>query len=308
MADSSWMVDASSRRGNRTGHSVIPASLAWIAENPGGTEWLAALPDVVASCGQRWSLEIGDAYADGYVSLVLPVTSADSGEAVLKIQFPHAECEHEADALATWDGEGAVRLLHHAPELHALLIERCTPGTYLSERDPDEALDVLIGLLPRLLTPAGAPFQTLAAEAALWADQLPRQWARAHDPFERDLLDTALDLLRSLAESQPEQVLLHQDLHADNVLRAQREPWLVIDPKPLVGERAFAIAPIVRSSELGHSREAVVHRLDRLTDALGLDRDRARCWTIAQTLAWSIQNDRVSSVHVEVARWLLESR
>jgi len=302
------MVDASSRRGNRTGPIVVPAGLAWIAENPGGAEWLAALPEVVTSCAQRWSLEIGDPYTDGYVSLVLPVTRPDAGEAVLKIQFPHAECEHEADALAVWDGEGAVQLLDHAPELHALLLERCLPGTYLSERDADEALDVLIGILPRLLKPAGVPFQTLAAEAALWADRLPRQWARAHDPFERDLLDTALDLLRSLAESQPEQVLLHQDLHADNVLRAQREPWLVIDPKPLVGERAFAIAPIVRSSELGHSREAVVHRLDRLSDALGLDRDRARGWTIAQTLAWSIQNDRVSSVHVEVARWLLEAR
>jgi streptomycin 6-kinase len=239
--------------------------------------------------------------------LVVPVTTDDEGEAVLKIQFPHAECEHEAAALEQWDGEGAIRLLDHDAEAHALLLERCSPGTHLSECDPDEALDVLIGVLPRLSKPAGAPFQPLAIEAQAWASRLPRQWARAGEPFERTLVDTAVDLLRSLSESQPEQVLLHQDLHADNVLAAQREPWLVIDPKPLVGEPAFAIAPVVRSSELGHSREAVIHRLDRMTDELGLDRDRARGWVIGQTLAWAFVNDRVSSPHLDVVQWLLAS-
>lgn len=286
---------------------MIPERLRWIEENPGGAEWLAALPDVVARCAQRWSLRTGDAYPDSYVSLVLPVTTADGGEAVLKIQFPHPECEHEAAALGRWDGDGAVRLLDHAPELHALLLERCTPGTHLSEQDPDLALDVLIGLLPRLWKPAAAPFQPLAVEAEAWACRLPRQWERAGRPFERDLVDTAVDLLRSLSESQPEQVLLHQDLHADNVLRAQREPWLVIDPKPLVGERAFAVAPIVRSNELGHGRDQVLHRLDRLTDELALDRDRARGWAIGQTLAWTFVGPRVTERHVETTRWLLES-
>src|SRR5439155_4321943 len=104
---------------------------------------------------------------------------------------------------------------------------------------------------------------------------------------ERELLDAALDALRALPPTQGEQVLLHQDLHADNVLAAQREPWLVIDPKPLVGEREFAVAPIVRSAELGHSKRDVLHRFDRLTSELGLDRDRARGWTIGQTVAWA---------------------
>lgn len=95
---------------------------------------------------------------------------------------------------------------------------------------------------------------------------------------------------------------------ADNVLAAQREPWLVIDPKPLVGERAFAVAPIVRSNELGHGRDHVLHRFDRLTDELGLDRDRARGWTICQTLAWAIEGSQTFERHVETARWLVESR
>ena len=111
-------------------------------------------------------------------------------------------------------------------------------------------------------------------------------------------------LLQELSASQGGQVLLHQDLHGDNVLAAGREPWLVIDPKPLAAEREFAAAPIVRSPELGHSRRDVLYRLDRLCAELGLDRERARGWTIVQTVAWSGGGDYVPE-HMEAVRWLL---
>lgn len=167
---------------------------------------------------------------------------------------------------------------------------------------------MLIGLIPRLWKPVGEPFTPLADEARHWSRQLRSRWERAGRPFERDLLDAALDLMHDLGESQGEQVLLHQDLHADNVLRSQREPWLVIDPKPLVGEREFTVAPVVRAYELGHSPALVERRLDRLTSELGLDRERARGWTIAQTLAWAFEGDRVLPAHVETARWLADLR
>jgi streptomycin 6-kinase len=99
-------------------------------------------------------------------------------------------------------------------------------------------------------------------------------------------------------------VLLHQDLHGENVLAAQREPWLVIDPKPLLGEREFAVAPIVRSFEFGHSRRDALYRLDRLTSELGLDRERARGWTIGQTVAWATGSE-YRKTHVETVEWLL---
>jgi streptomycin 6-kinase len=101
-------------------------------------------------------------------------------------------------------------------------------------------------------------------------------------------------------------VLLHQDLHGGNVLAAGREPWLAIDPKPLVGERELSAAPFVRSPELGHSRRAVLRRLDALTSELGLDRERARAWTIAQSVAWC--DGDAPSIHLDVARWLVEAR
>jgi streptomycin 6-kinase len=134
---------------------------------------------------------------------------------------------------------------------------------------------------------------------------LERNWEAAARPWERRLVDAALDYLAELPRTQGEQVLLHQDLHPDNVLAAGREPWLVIDPKPLRGEREFAAAPIVRAPELGHDRRTVLARFDRVCGELGLDRQRARGWTVAHGLAWGT-GDRVK-LHADVARWLLEA-
>jgi streptomycin 6-kinase len=237
---------------------------------------------------------------------VAPAVTAQGEGVVLKVQKPHRESEHEAAALELWDGEGAIRLLDHDPEEHALLLEHCVPGTPLAAAGAEVALGVFIDLLPRLWKPAGPPFRPLADEAAWWAEYLPREWEQARRQFERPLLDAALEALHELPPTQGEQVLLHQDLHGENVLAAQREPWLAIDPKPLAGEREFGVAPIVRSFELGHSRREVLGRFDRLTSALGLDRERARGWTIGQTIAWSVGSE-YHQTHVETARWLLEA-
>lgn len=239
--------------------------------------------------------------------LVAPATTREGREVVLKVQEPHRETEHEAAALELWGGDGAIRLLDYEPEEHALLLERCVPGTPLSAAGAEAALDVFVELLPRLWKPAGSPFGTLAAEARWWAESLADTWVRFGRPFEQRLLDAALEALHELPSTQGPQVLLHQDLHGDNVLAARRQPWLVIDPKPLAGEREFGIAPIVRSRELGHSRRDVLGRFDRLTAELGLDRERARGWAIAQTIAWAFDGEHHRG-HAEVARWLLEAR
>ena len=198
-----------------------------------------------------------------------------------------------------------MRLLRHDPERHALLIERCVPGTPLAEAGPDAALDVFVDLLARLWKPAGPPFRPLADEAAWWVEYLPRVWEEGGRQFERRLLDAALDALRELPPTQGQEVLLHQDLHGENVLSARRQPWLAIDPKPLAGEREFGLAPIIRSFELGHSKRDVRYRLDRLSSELGVDRERARGWTIGQTIAWSVGSE-YHATHVETVRWLLE--
>jgi streptomycin 6-kinase len=284
----------------------IHAGLAWLAESPEGRAWLARLHRLVDECVEQWSLRIGDQFPYAFESFASAAILPDGTGAVLKVQFPGRENEHEAAALTRWNGDGAVRLLAHDADRHALLLERCEPGTPLSDLEQDEALNVVASLLPRLWKHAGEPFRSLADEAAWWAGYLPVSWERAGKPFERGLLDAALDVLESFPESQGELVLLSQDLHAGNILRAEREPWLLIDPKPLAGEREFSIAAIVRGDELGRGENHVRHRLDRLTSELALDRERARGWALAQTLAWAVDSDEgeFDQRHVETARWL----
>jgi len=268
--------------------------------------WLERVPELVRGCGERWDLRLGELYPAGAAGYAARVELADGTGAVLKLSYPHRESEHEAAALELHAGAGAVRLLASDPERQAMLLERCEPGTPVWEIGGEAALDVIVGLLPRLWKPAGEPFRSLAEEAAWWLEDLPREWEVAGRPFERSLLDAGLDALRELSASQGEQVLVNQDLHGENVLAAQREPWLVIDPKPLLGEREFGLAPVVRSFELGDARRDVLYRLDRLSSELGLDRERARGWTIGQTLAWAVDSKYLPQ-HVQTVRWLVEA-
>jgi streptomycin 6-kinase len=268
--------------------------------------WLARVPELVARWCDEWGLTPGLPYPPGAAGHAMRVERSDGTPAVLKLIYPHRESEHEADALELWHGDGAVQLLERSEDGYAMLLERCEPGTVLATEGQEGALDVLIGLLPRLWKSAGEPFHTLASEAAWWASYLEEHWERGRPPYPRVLLEAALAAYDELPATQGELVLLHQDLHAENVLAAQREPWLVIDPKPLLGEREFAVAPIVRSFELGHSRRDVMRRFDRLTGELGLDRERARGWAIGQTLAWTF-NSHWRENHLNTAQWLLEA-
>ncbi|MBA3734561.1 MAG: aminoglycoside phosphotransferase [Actinobacteria bacterium] len=267
--------------------------------------WLEQAPELVAECAEEWELDLGQPYEPGAAGYAIRADRDDGTPAVLKLIYPHRESEHEADALALLGGNGAVRLLARDDARSAMLLERCEPGTALAESGGEAALDVLVELLPKHWVKAGDPFHTLEDEASWWIDYLPEQWEQSGRAIERRLVDAAVDALRSLSTSQGEQVLLNQDLHGDNVLAAGREPWLVIDPKPLVGEREFAVASIVRSSELGHGKRAALYRLDRLTSELGLDRERARGWTIGQAMAWAFE-DSYSAEHLDLVRWLLE--
>lgn len=282
----------------------IPTNLKHLARQEMGAAWLAKLPQFLAELSEQWSLRTGVPCPGSSVSYVVQAIR-DGEPVVLKVQWPHRESRHEAAALKLWDGDGAVRLLAHDTRRHALLLESCAPGTALSAHGEDvDALAVLTGLLPRLWKPAAAPFTTLEEEARRWAATLHKDWEAAGRPCEQRLVDAAVRYIAELSESQNEKRLLHQDLHGNNVLAAAREAWLAIDPKPLVGERAFALAPIVRSFEFGHSRAQVFNRLNRLSDDLNLDRERVLGWTVAQTMAWSFDSDYAQQ-HYETLRWLL---
>jgi streptomycin 6-kinase len=296
----------------------VPAGLEWWRSQPGGAAWLAALPRLIEAALERWSLRLGDVFeASRMIAFVAAVhVEAHATPAVLKINMPHPESEHEAAAFAHWAGCGAVQLLASEPHDQALLLERCLPGTPLWEIDDDDtATRIAAAALRRIWHPPPDvhAFASLTGEARRWGAELPRAYDRLGRPFERSLLDTALAALRELAADQSELVVVHQDLHGGNVLRAEREPWLIIDPKPLVGERAFDVASLLRDRRTTllrtGSASTVRRRLDILADELGLDRERMRLWGIAHALAWGIEDggDRFDLEHVHVARLLAEA-
>ena len=142
----------------------------------------------------------------------------------------------------------------------ALLVERCVPGTTLWElRDEEEANRIACGMLQRLWRPPPPDhvFRPLASEALRWAEELPREWSLMGEPFERRLIGGAVDAVQELVPTQGELVVVHQDFHGGNVLRAEREPWLTIDPKPLVGERAFDAASLSTNLRTATPRAAL---------------------------------------------------
>ena len=258
--------------------------------------WLDALPELVSECAAEWSLTLEEPI-DTPHSLVLP-----AGDVVLKLNAPsHQEADNEADALALWGGRGAVQLHARDDTRRALLLERCVPGTELWNCEVEES-EVVAELLPRLqIAVEGAhPFTLLADEADRWSEAIPRQYAAAGQPYERSLFEAALDVYRTVDRSAA--WLVNQDLHGGNILRASREPWLVIDPKPLVGERELEASGLLRNAK------SVSRWLDALAD-IGLDRDRARGWGIGHNLAWA-WDERSGWLmqHVEEARRVLGAR
>jgi streptomycin 6-kinase len=294
----------------------VPAGLDWWREQPGGADWLDRLPRLVAECAEGWALELGPAYAGSHVSLVAPATLDDGTLAALKINFPDEESEHEADALAHWDGCGAVRLLAHDPARRALLVERCEPGLELWQvEDEVQANRIAAAVLRKLWKPPppNHPFRLLTDEARTWAEQLPVVWEQLGRPFEQHLIESAVSYARDLGSSQGEPVVLHQDYHGGNVLSAQREPWLAIDPKPLVGEREFDAASLLRDrrDELVEDPDPgrrVRRRLDQLAGELELERERMRGWGIVHALAWGVSGiGKVEEDMLACAEWLAAS-
>jgi streptomycin 6-kinase len=258
--------------------------------------WLAQLPRLVEECAAQWRLELEEPF-DTPRSLVVP-----AGDYVLKLNAPsHYEADHEAAALACWAGRGAVKLVAHDASRRALLIERCRPGTPLADSGVDDR-SVVAELLPRLWVKPGQqhPFRSIADEARRWAEDVPRYYERAKRPFEQSLVLVAVDVFRS---SDPRaDMLVNQDLHGGNILKAEREPWLLIDPKPAIGEREVSAVGLLRNAAWRGGTEEV-RRWLTILEPLGLDADRLRGWGVAHTLAWGWDAEgRWSSRAIDAAR------
>ena len=269
----------------------IPAQLADAVEEddyPERLEWLAKLPGMVEEIASGWELELGDPYLPGgQCAWVAPARGRAGEELVLKVGWRHREAEHEADALRFWDGEGAVRCFatRSLEDTTALLLERCTPGHQLKCSVPEPEQDAIIaGLLHRLWARPpqdGQPFGTLEEMCDTWADWFELDYASDSRGLDPGLARDGIAALRELPGTARASVLLCTDLHAGNVLAAGREPWLVIDPKPFIGDPAYdPIQHMLNCDErLAADPVSLAHRMAELLD---LDPERVRLWLFAR--------------------------
>jgi streptomycin 6-kinase len=260
----------------------------------GREEWLAQLPSEIEEIAARWALTLGEAYEPGgQTAWVAPARSADFGDVVLKVGWRHMEAEDEGAGLREWRGDGAVRVFADeriTRTTRALLLERCDPGTTLAAR-PEEEQDVVIAALLRRMwrRPGdGASFRTLQAMCDHWADSFERKVADGRVEAEPGLAQEGADLFRSLPATATVERLLCTDLHAENVLAAQREPWLVIDPKPFVGDPTYdALQHLFNCQDrLVADPRALVTRFAGL---LELDADRLLLWLFARCIVESVE-------------------
>ena len=238
---------------------------------------------------ERWELEVGAPFQPGgETAWVAPVRASSGEELVLKIGRAHPEGVHEALALRIWEGDGAVRL--HRDDVHAdstvLLMERCIPGTALRELPELQQDEVLADVLLRTWlrsVPAGLPLRPLIDLCSLWADETEQQAATSPDLVDAGLVVAALDILRGRppAVARPDDVLLVTDLHAGNVLAAHREPWLLIDPKPYLGEPAYDVVQHLLNCPRRLVRDPL-GLTERMAGLAGLDVADVRTWTFAR--------------------------
>ncbi|MBG7701059.1 hydroxyurea phosphotransferase [Streptomyces sp. MC1] len=287
----------------------IPGELAEAQETyngAAGRAFIAALPDLAADFLHRWRLTLDGPSMNGVSALVLPVVRADGLRAVLKLQLTDEESVGEPVALRVWDGDGAVRLLDHDPATGTMLLERLDESRMLAGLgDTREAVLVIARLLAHLTSfPAPPGLRRLGDIAEAMLERTPRALPRIPDPGARRIVADCAAAVREVVH-EPGDRLLHWDLHDENVLAADRADWLAIDPKPLAGDPGFELWPALHNR---FDAAEVRWRFDAMTDVLGLDRARARAWTLGRLLQntlWDVEDGRpVEDRQLEIARLL----
>jgi streptomycin 6-kinase len=256
------------------------------AEGVSAATWIRHLPTMTAEFLDRWQLLVDGSGRHGVCALVVPVRRADGTPAVLKLSWPHEEARYEHLALETWNGSGAVTLLAADPGAYVLLLERLDADRDLSAEPLDDALRCVGGLLRELNLPADGPFTSLAGRVMNWSAEISTALRQPPNGVPRRLFECAGAVLRELPSARTP-VLLHTDLHYENVLAAEREPWLAIDPKPMLGDAEYEVAPLLwnRWPEATTANDLARHlwrRADVVAEVAGLDRDLTTAWTVVR--------------------------
>ncbi len=251
---------------------------------------LDALAATAAAVAADWGLRLGEPFSFARWSYAAP---AGDG-AVLKVTAASDdEALHEPDALALWDGDGAVRLLRRDAGRRAFLIERAHPGDQATAVPDEEATAIAIEVGKRLWRPAGAPFRPVEPHVRRWLDDAERRGATGSElvPLARRLLD----------ELRPRHdVLVHGDFHHHNLLRHGAR-WVAIDPKAWLGEPEYDVPTFLWNPfdlDAGRGSMPLDRTRRRLAafEAAGLDPWRMRAWTAIRGAHLGAEPDEVETI------------
>lgn len=265
-----------------------------------GAAWLRALPALLAEYGDRWEVRPLPPFPKLTYNYVTPVLRAAGSPAVLKAGEPGDEFRSGIEFLRICDGHGAVRLLEADTERCVMLMEQAFPGTPLARLEDDDAATAIAADVMRALwrpVPATHPFPTVTR----WMRAFERVRAMhdgASGPLPEVLLTRAEALARELLASAPYERLIHGDLHHDNIVSAQREPWLVIDPKGLVGDPGYETGPFLsnpfgRMETWPEPARQLARRAEILAERLSYPRERILAWSFVQAVlsaAWFVED------------------
>lgn len=272
----------------------IPQSLGATIQNVHGVkgrEWIDALPSLIRHCREIWSLTLDRPFETLSYNLVIPGRTFGNQEIVLKLGVPCRELSSEAAALAHFRGAGSVRLLGDESALGALLLERVRPGSTLREIEDDaEAAGIAAQVMKSLWRPV--PKHLHFSSTDDWFLAFSRLREAHHGgtgPIPAALVSHAEQVFYELKTEQSELVVLHADLHHDNILLSSTPSWISIDPKGIVGERGYEVGAFLRNKLPLQGPEGLViqtiqNRISIFSHALGIDAHRLRKWAFYQTV------------------------
>jgi streptomycin 6-kinase len=284
--------------------NAVPADLILKGEGvagEAGREWRRLLPATVANLVEEWSLTIGAPFPGLSYNYVAPVNCEDGTPAVLKVYFPEERAfRASAEALQLYDGDGAVRLLRVDSDRRAMLLERAEHGRDLWKlADEEQQIQITAAIMRRLWRPPppDCSLPTAAAEFERMATLAP-QLASSNFPLR--WIATATGIFEDL-ESAASPVVLHEDLHQANILAAQREPWLAIDPHGLIGPPALDTIQMIlnvvwREADSACWQPAISRYVHSFADLLKLEPEQIRLCGVARAVLeafWTLEDEGV---------------
>lgn len=252
-------------------------------EGQAGQEWLDALPWLVDDLLDRWNCAQDGDVRHGGVGIVVPVLQ-QGRPASIKVSFPHPGNTGEWGALAAFGGRGAVRLYDVDEDKFAMLLERIHPRDLSTVQDVDEALRLAGAVARRLAVPAPPGVTPLSDVAGRCANELAHEHGRTDEGgrLPEPVVTAAIATFGRLAEHVSD-TMIHGDLHFTNVLQADREPWLAIDPEGMAAIACFDAATVVRHQLLDkvlqpRLADMLAHRVALFSETAAVDFDLAmRC-------------------------------